>query len=182
MSSTGNVTRSNLARGGGSGLAVSGTREGGGRPPVWGVATEPGQLTYYQVRDVFGSLYARDNKMASGEFVFAYCCEADIDVKIFTTIDKKTGLARRASSDAIRIVVFDLRAKRKIKAWSFEMKRTRGVLSRLREKAGAALLRASVRPRCPVCRMDSLQIDEREDNQVWVCTNEPCKGHAPLGS
>lgn len=146
----------------------------------WGIAREPGQITYYQMHACLRGLFKRTDR-EKAEIIYSWTSPADIDVKVFTSIDARTGLARPIGEDAIRIVVYDKRAKRKIVLWSVEMKRTGNWQIRIREKAGAAILRASYRPHCPFCHQDNMIIYGRPDAQFWGCSNYPkCGGSSAL--
>lgn len=149
-------------------------------PHGWGIAREPGQITYYQMHACLRGLFKRTDR-DKAEIIYSWRSPADIDVKIFTSIDVRTGIARPVGEDAIRIIVYDKRAKRKIVSWSSELKRIGNWQIRLREKAGAALLRASYRPYCPVCRQDTMIIFGRPEAQFWGCSNYPkCAGASHL--
>lgn len=146
----------------------------------WGIAREPGQITYYQMHACLRGLFKRTDR-EKAEIIYSWTSPADIDVKVFTSVDARTGLARPIGEDAIRIVVYDKRAKRKIVSWSVELRRTGNWQIRLREKAGAAILRTSYRPHCPVCRQDTMIIYGRPEAQFWGCSNYPkCGGTADL--
>jgi hypothetical protein len=149
-------------------------------PNGWGIAREPGQITYYQMHACLRGLFKRTDR-EKAEIIYSWTSPADIDVKVFTSIDARTGLARPVGDDAIRIVVYDKRAKRKIVSWSVELKRVGNWQVRLREKAGAALLHASYRPHCPVCHQDTVIIFGRPEAQFWGCSNYPkCGGTTAL--
>ena len=142
----------------------------------WGIAREPGQITYYQMHACLRGMFKRTDR-EKAEIIYSWTSPADIDVKVFTSVDARTGLARPIGEDAIRIVVYDKRAKRKIALWSVELKRTGNWQIRVREKAGAAIIRASYRPLCPICRQDSLIIYGRPEAQFWGCSDYPnCGG------
>ena len=146
----------------------------------WGVACEPGQITYYQMHACLRGLFKRTDR-EKAEIIYSWTSLADIDVKVFTSVDARTGLARPIGEDAIRIVVYDKRAKRKIVIWSVELKRTGNWQIRIREKSGAAILRASYRPHCPVCHQDTMIIYGRPEAQFWGCSNYPkCGGSSAL--
>jgi hypothetical protein len=146
------------------------------QPQGWGIAREQGQITYFQMHACLRGLFKRTDRERA-EIIYSWTSPADIDVKVFTSIDARTGLARPIGEDAIRIVVYDKRAKRKIVAWSFELKRVGNWQVRLREKAGSALLCASYRPHCPACRQDTVIIFGRNEAQFWGCSNYPkCLG------
>jgi hypothetical protein len=146
----------------------------------WGIAREPRQITYYQMHACLRGLFKRTDR-EKAEIIYSWTSPADIDIKVFTSVDARTGLARPVGEDAIRIVVYDKRAKRKIVSWSIELKRTTGWHTRLQEKTGAAILRASYRPRCPVCRQDTIIIYGRPDAQFWGCSDYPaCDGALDL--
>jgi hypothetical protein len=149
-------------------------------PNGWGIAREPGQITYYQMHACLRGMFKRTDR-EKAEIIYSWTSSADIDVKVFTSIDARTGLARPIGEDAIRIVVYDQRAKRKIIAWSVELKRTGSWHTRLQEKTGAAILRASFRPHCPGCHQDTMIIYGRPDAQFWGCSNYPkCGGTSDL--
>ena len=166
-----------------AGLAQNAPRAG--RQPrrasnSWGMAREPGQITYYQMHACLRGLFKRTDR-EKAEIIYSWTSPADIDVKVFTSVDARTGLARPIGEDAIRIVVYDKRAKRKIVPWSVELKRTGNWQIRLREKAGAAILRASYRPHCPVCHQDTMIVYGRPEAQFWGCSNYPkCSGTSDL--
>jgi hypothetical protein len=147
------------------------------RPPNgWGIAREQGQITYYQMHACLRGLFKRTDR-EKAEIIYSWTSPADIEIKVFTSVDARTGLARPIGKDAIRIVVFDKRAGRKIVTWSVELKRTGSWQIRLREKAGAAILHASYRPHCPACRQDSMIVYGRPEAQFWGCSNYPkCGG------
>lgn len=146
----------------------------------WGIAREPGHITYYQMHACLRGMFKRTDR-EKAEIIYSWTSPADIDVKVFTSVDARTGLARSLGEDAIRVVVYDKRAKRKIVSWSVELKRTGNWQIRLREKAGAAILRASYRPHCPVCHQDTMIIYGRPEAQFWGCSNYPkCGGTADL--
>lgn len=167
----------------GAGLAQDSPRAG--RQPKrasngWGIAREPGQITYYQMHACLRGLFKRTDR-EKAEIIYSWTSPTDIDVKVFTSVDARTGLARPIGEDAIRIVVYDKRAKRKIALWSVELKRAGNWQIRVREKAGAAILRASYRPHCPVCHQDTMIIYGRPDAQFWGCSNYPkCGGSSAL--
>lgn len=149
-------------------------------PNGWGIAREPGQITYYQMHACLRGLFKRTDR-DKAEIIYSWVSPADIDVKVFTSVDARTGLARPVGEDAIRIVVYDKRAKRKIVSWSVDLKRTGSWQIRLREKVGAAILRTSYRPHCPVCRQDTMIIYGRPEAQFWGCFNYPkCGGTSDL--
>jgi hypothetical protein len=138
----------------------------------WGVAREPGQITYYLMHACLRGLFKRTDR-EKAEIIYSWTSPVDVDVKIFTSVDARTGLARPRGEDAIRIVVYDKRAKRKIVSWSTELKRVGSWQARLMEKAGAAIIRASYRPQCPTCRQDTMIIYGRPEAQFWGCSNYP---------
>jgi hypothetical protein len=146
----------------------------------WGVAREPGQITYYQMHACLRGMFKRTDR-EKAEVIYSWTSPADIDVKVFTSVDARTGLARPVGKDAIRIVVYDKRAKRKIVPWSVELKRVGTWQVRLRENAGAAILRASYRPHCPACHQNTMIIFGRPIAQFWGCPNYPnCSGTCDL--
>jgi hypothetical protein len=149
-------------------------------PNGWGIAREPGQITYYQMHACLRGLFRRTDRDRA-EIIYSWISPADIDVKVFTSVDARTGLARPVGEDAIRIVVYDKRAKRKIVSWSVELRRVGNWQVRLREKAGAAILHASYRPPCPVCHQDTMIIYGRPEAQFWGCSSYPeCSGSSDL--
>jgi hypothetical protein len=140
-------------------------------------------ITFEDVKRSLGAFYKVQHSVSAGEFVFGWCGRAQIDIRIHTTIDKQTRRLRPSGTDAIRIVLFDLRARRKIDPWSLTLRRSGShLLDRLQKEAGAALLRASLRPYCPMCRQDSLCVTpaSQDTPQSWRCTNLGCKGEMPL--
>ena len=140
-------------------------------------------ITFEDVKRSLGALYRVQHSVSAGEFVFGWCGRAQIDVRIHTTIDKQTRRLRPSGTDAIRIVLFDLRARRKIDPWAVTPRRSgTQLLDRLQKEAGAALLRASLRPYCPTCRQDSLCVTpaSKDAPQSWRCTNLGCTGEMPL--
>lgn len=147
----------------------------------WGIAREPEQITYYQMQACLRGMFRRTDR-EKAEIIYSWTSPADIDVKVFTSVDARTGLARPLGEDAIRIVAYDKHARRKIVSWSAELKRVSGWQMRLREKVGAAILHASYRPRCPVCRQQTMIIYGRPEMQFWGCSNYPsCRGTSDLG-
>jgi hypothetical protein len=147
-------------------------------PPfsAWGVARKTGQITYYEMHACLRGLFKRTDR-GKAEIIYSWTSPAEIDVKVFTSIDARTGLARPTGEDAIRIVVYDKRARRKIVSWSVELKRVGNWQARMREKTGAAVIRASFRPRCPGCKQDTMIIFGRNEAQFWGCSNYPkCRG------
>jgi transcriptional regulator with XRE-family HTH domain len=148
---------------------------------AWGIAREPGQITYYQMHACLRGIFKRTDR-EKAEVIYSWTSPADIDVKVFTSVDARTGLARPLGEDAIRIVAYDKRAKRKIVSWSTELRRIGRWQLRLREKVGAAILHASYRPRCPVCRQETMIIYGRPEMQFWGCSSYPrCRGTSDLG-
>ena len=110
------------------------------------------EITLGDVMRILGAFYKVQHSVSAGEYVFGWCGRAQIDIRIHTTIDKQTGRLRPSGTDAIRIVLFDLRVRRKIHLWTVTLRRSgTHLLERLQKEAGAALLRASSRPYCPTC-------------------------------
>ena len=140
-------------------------------------------ITLEDVKRILGAFYKVQHSGSAGEYVFDWCGRAEIDIRIHTSVDKQTRRLRPSGTDAIRIVLFDLRARRKIHPWTVTLRRAgTHLLDRLQKEAGAALLRASFRPFCPRCRHDSLCVTPAiEDTiQSWRCTEIGCKGELPL--
>jgi len=116
-------------------------------------------ITLEDIKKTLGAFYKVQHSVSAGEYVFGWCGRAQIDIRIHTTIDKQTQRLRPSGTDAIRIVLFDLRARRKIQPWTVTLPRSgTHLLDRLQKEAGAALLRASIRPYCPTCGQDTLCI------------------------
>ena len=136
-------------------------------------------ITLGDVKRVLGAFYKLLPSVSAGEYVFGWCGRAEIDIRIHTTIDKQTQKLRPSGTDAIRIVLFDLRARRKIHPWTVTLRRAGShVLDRLQKEAGAALLRASFRPHCPHCRKDAMCITPLAETtkQSWRCRTPDCSG------
>jgi hypothetical protein len=140
-------------------------------------------ITLEDVKRILGAFYKVQHSVSAGEYVFGWCGRAQIDIRIHTTIDKQTRRLRPSGTDAIRIVLFDLRARRKIHPWTVTLRRAGNhLLDRFQKEAGAALLRASFRPFCPRCRQDSMCVTQviEDTLQSWRCTEVGCKGELPL--
>ncbi|HYM00789.1 MAG TPA: hypothetical protein VEZ90_17670 [Blastocatellia bacterium] len=130
-----------------------------------------------KVRRALGAFY-HEVTLNTREVVLGWRGRAEIDVRVYTSVSKNTHMFHDTGTDCIRVVVFDLRAHRKIEQWSCNLNRTGHLLERLGEKAGAALLHASFRPRCPECQEDSLVISAlvEDDPQHWACDTPHCSG------
>jgi ribosomal protein L37AE/L43A len=144
-------------------------------------SSDPSEITIDRMRLALGAFFQSIETNAA-EYVFSWAgTRSAIDIKIFTAVDKRTGRARPTGEDTIRIIVFDKRAHLKIESWSHIVKRSGpNILQRLREKAGAALLRASFRPRCPSCNLDTMRVKRTALLEVWFCSDQSCNATMPL--
>ena len=147
-----------------------------GQPAArWGEPTFGGELTYESFAQCLGPEFARTDRQNT-EISFTYTSGCQIEVKVWTTLDARTGRAKPLGSDAIRVVVYDVRAKRKIMAWSSVHKRVGDCMDRLEAVVGLAVLRAKKRPRCFKCNTP-LKICGYNEDQFWGCPNYKTARH-----
>lgn len=145
----------------------------------WGEPSFPGELTYYSIAESLGPEFTR-GQPGGPEIVFTYNSSCDIEVRVYTSLAASTGRARPIGEDAIRIVVFDLKAKRKIGPWSTKMNRVGDCLGRLEAAVGQALLRAKKRPTCIKCQ-SPMKICGKSESVFWGCSSFPaCKAGRAL--
>lgn len=137
--------------------------------PRWGEPTFPGELTFLSFKQCLGRDFKR-TESSKQEISFGYSSPCQVEVRVWTTLDSSTGRARPLGSDAIRVVLFDRRAGRKIEAWSCVLKRVGDCLDRLEAVVGHAVLRAKKRPTCSKCG-EPLHICGKPDDQFWGCPN-----------
>lgn len=135
----------------------------------WGEPTFPGELTLVSFKQCLGRDFKRTDSYRQ-EISFGYSSPCQIEVRVWTTVDSSTGRARPLGSDAIRVVVFDRLAGRKIEPWSSVLNRVGDCLDRLEAVVGHAVLRAKKRPSCSKCG-SQMRICGKPEDQFWGCPN-----------
>lgn len=158
------------------------------RPPAGPPALDKIPVTISYFRACLAAFFKLT--VSGKEFVFHWSyADAEtgapigFEIKVYTSIDARSREARPAGEDAIRVVVFDERSRRKVEAWSCTINRVGAWPLRVSEKVGAAINRATWRPKCPDCEVECV-VDWRqppggtreESEQFWCCPNYLGKG------
>lgn len=142
-------------------------------------------VTVQIVRACLAAFFEQVHQYTRGEIVYGweygprFGARADLGllVKVYTSISGQSLRAHPIGDDAIRVLVYDRRSKRKVEAWSCRINRTGDWPKRLRRLAGEAVMRATYRPRCKRCQeQPECEVRGNPGEQFWGCPNYKQRG------
>jgi transcriptional regulator with XRE-family HTH domain len=152
----------------------------GGREGAPLTAGEEIPVNVQVVRACLAAFFEQVHERTRGEIVYGweygrrFGAKEDMGllVKVYTSISGQSLRARPIGDDAIRVLVYDRRSKRKVEAWSCRINRTGDWPKRLRRLAGEAVMRATYRPRCRRCAgRPECEVRGNPGAQFWGCPN-----------
>ncbi len=169
------------------------------RPQPWAVSTS-GEPTHYDVRASIPQLFqrlrlprqasqagARRGRQSPGEIVYVWSSTtAGMTVKIHSGINPRSGLVNRTGKTRerlaqLRFEITDDRSGLLVRHWTMYVSFDQPDWpAHVQAACGTSLTLAGHRPRCPICKSDSMQLKERELLIRWECSNTPCRGKFPL--
>lgn len=169
------------------------------RPQPWAVSTS-GEPTHYDVRASIPQLFqrlrlprptgpsgARRGRQLPGEIVYVWSSTtAGMTIKIYSGINPRSGLVNRTGKTRdrlaqLRFEITDDRSGLLVRHWTTQVCFDQPDWpAHVQAACGTSLTLAGHRPRCPICKSDSMQLKERELLIRWECSNTPCKGLFPL--